>query len=110
MNAKFLGRNGAPGSPAALRRGALMGRFGAGLDPCAALQVSVDLGPGESRQIGFTLGRGRDRAHAEELAERHGSIEAMGAARRDVSNHWDQILNAIQVKTPDDSSDVMMNG
>ncbi|MEO8358530.1 MAG: glucoamylase family protein [Vicinamibacteria bacterium] len=107
---EFLGRNGSPHAPAALRRRALSSRFGAGLDPCGALQIKVDLAPGETRQIVITLGRGRDRAHAEELVTRYNSIAAAIKTRGEVELTWGQILGAVQVKTPDDSLDVMLNG
>src|SRR4030095_1057362 len=48
---EFLGRNGTPGNPAAMRRVRLSGRVGAGLDPCAAMQVQVALADGQEREI-----------------------------------------------------------
>ena len=106
---EFLGRNGSLRRPAALARIALGQRFGAGLDPCAALQIRVDLEPGETREVVVLLGQGDDRAHALALAGRFGNVAAARSALEQVDQRWDTMLGTVQVKTPDDSFDLIMN-
>ena len=68
---EFLGRNGDLSNPAALNRQRLSGKTGVGLDPCGAVQVTLDLPDGEERETRFCLGAGRDLAHALSLIERY---------------------------------------
>ena len=75
---EFIGRNRTLEAPAALFRERLSGRAGAGLDPCAALQIRIDVPPGESRRVAFVLGQGNDAAHAAALAARYSALAGSG--------------------------------
>jgi cyclic beta-1,2-glucan synthetase len=106
---EFVGRNRSVSTPAALFRERLAGRTGAGLDPCAALQVDLEIAPGQSRSVAFVLGQGRDRSQAVALAARYSSLTVAEQTRAAVERAWDEMLGAIQISTPDDSFDIVVN-
>jgi cellobiose phosphorylase len=108
--AEFLGRNGTPAQPAALRRTRLSGKIGVGLDPCAALQVQMELEPGQEREIAFILGAGQNVQAAQDLARR---FQNLGACREELQKVWDfwgHTLSAVHVETPEPALNLLANG
>ena len=64
---EFLGREAYPDVPAALKRWGLAALVEPGHDPCAALQVHLDIGAGEAVEVLFLLGEGKNGAEALDL-------------------------------------------
>ncbi|MDK9696272.1 MAG: glycosyl transferase [Siculibacillus sp.] len=107
---EFLGRNGSPAAPAALLGRTPLGRrTGAGFDPCAALQCTVDLAPGEVVEVVSFLGECRTIEEARALIGRWRAAD-LDAAFAEVGARWDALLGTVRVVTPDRAMDVMLNG
>jgi cyclic beta-1,2-glucan synthetase len=108
--AQFLGRYGSLAEPEALlKAGPLGNQVGGGLDPCGALQTVVGLQPGEETDIVLLLGQEASQSDAVALIERYRRID-LDAALKAVTDHWEETLGTLQVKTPDRSMDVLLNG
>ena len=108
--AGFIGRNGRMSKPAALGRARLSGKVGAGLDPCGAVQVALDLPEGEEREVCFRLGVGRGVADVQALVQRFRRADAAREELEGVWAYWNRTLGAINVDTPDQAVNVMANG
>ena len=107
--ASFIGRFGDLRQPAALGHAELSGQIGAALDPCAAFQVPCVLQPGERREFVFILGQAASGDEARRLIARHGSADAATAAAARQEAVWNETLDAVRVRTPDDSFDTLLN-
>jgi cyclic beta-1,2-glucan synthetase len=107
---EFIGRNGTLAWPAALVNGDMLsGRVGSGLDPCAALQTTVEIAPNGVAEIDFFLGDAPDETEARALIARYRKAD-LDAVLSDVRRFWDDTIGTVQVKTPDRSMDIMLNG
>jgi cyclic beta-1,2-glucan glucanotransferase len=107
---EFLGRNGAPDRPAGLARGhKLLRAVGAGMDPCAALQTSIELADGARSWVIVSLGEAADASGVGDLVRR-GRAPDHDVTLRALATQWDDIQGTVQVRTPDRSMDIMLNG
>jgi cyclic beta-1,2-glucan synthetase len=107
---EFIGRNGTLAHPAAMRQATLSGHVGGAFDPCAAIQVVLDLRDGEQREVVFRLGAGRTAEESADLVRRGADAGAARASLEAVWQYWNHTLGAVQVATPDPSLDILANG
>ncbi len=107
---EFLGRNGTMAQPAALRQERLSGRTGAGLDPCAAMQVMLELADGEERELVFVLGAGDTVEEAQQLIRQYSGPASARLALESVWEFWKRTLGVVHAETPDPALNLLVNG
>ncbi|MGE5613359.1 MAG: GH36-type glycosyl hydrolase domain-containing protein [Bacillota bacterium] len=106
----FFGLDGDPVKPFSVLGAQLSGTTGAGLDPCMAVAGKVLLEPGEETKVVFLLGSAENPRKAAEYAKRLVNPDTAEKELEYVKSYWRKNLEGIQVHTPDDSFDIMMNG
>ncbi len=106
---EFLGRMGSLAYPTALTRVGLASAVEAGLDPCAAIQLHIELLPGEAKEVHFLLGEGPDRQGALQLARYYRDRSHVEAAWQGLHEFWEDLLSSVEVKTPDPAMNLLIN-
>jgi cellobiose phosphorylase len=73
------------------------------------MTTEMTLSSGETRQVVFALGQAQSLEEVRRLINEYTPSNQAEAALTRVEQHWDQYLNALQVKTPDPGIDLMLN-
>lgn len=106
---EFIGRNGSLADPKGLRKRELAKTTGVGLDPCAVLQVEINLAANEEQTICFFLGDAEGMEAIQAMLRNYQEDEKVLQALEQVHAYWDGLLGQVQVQTPDKSLDILFN-
>ena len=69
----------------------------------------VELAPGATREVVFLLGEAETREEARAVVERFRHLPAVNEAFDRVLGRWDEVLETIEVRTPDTALDTILN-
>jgi cyclic beta-1,2-glucan synthetase len=106
---EFIGHDGTVERPAAVLRGApLSGRVEAGLDACAAAASEVEVAAGGELTLLWLMGDAGSAEEASEFVQRHAAVDFQDRLFRN-DTAWRGFLDTIQVETPDDDLNSMVN-
>ena len=106
---ELLGELGCVAHPRALQDNTpLSGRVGIGLNPCGALQTRIELPPNTEIELLFLLGDGADQSEAQALIARYRTTP-FDDVLAEVATQWDDLLDTVQVRTPDRAMDLLIN-
>jgi len=96
-------------NPYGLLKEKLSNSFGAGLDPCVAIKLTVSLEPNEEKEISIILGAANSKEEVEKLAIKYKNLNNCKKSFEEVKSYWKSILDVIQVDTPEKSINIMLN-
>jgi cellobiose phosphorylase len=106
---EFVGKNKDLSNPDALKREKLSNQVGAAFDPCAAIEISIELKPNEEKEFVFLMGYGKNIDEVEKLIKEYKNVKASKDGLEEVKSYWKELLGTIEVKTPDLSMDLLIN-
>ncbi|NRD79988.1 carbohydrate-binding protein [Bacillus sp. BRMEA1] len=107
---EFIGQGGSLAYPRALMENNLSKRTGAFSNTCGALQTEVEIPPENEVTITILLGCAASKDEVVSLIGKYGLPSSFQDTLTSVENYWQNLLGQVQIKTPDRSMDLMMNG
>lgn len=106
---EFLGRNGDLSKPAAMSRVGLAGATGAGMDPCGAVRVELELAPDQMEEVVCVLGMAGTLEEAQRLMGPFREGDVVEEAFQATVGWWERELTTVQIETPERTMDLLFN-
>ena len=107
---EFFGGARGKNLPECLMREGLSGRVGAGLEPCAAIQMKITIQPHKTHEIALLFGQEVGEERALELAQKYKNLKTCENKLDEVKDFWRKTAGGMIVKTPDRAFDMLVNG
>ena len=105
----FIG-NGDIESPEGLNKITLTNENSLGGNTCIAIEMNITIYPYENKEIVLLFGEGENKVEAQDLAYRYSDIKKCRLEINSVKEFWKEKLNKLQVNTPSESMNIMLNG
>jgi cyclic beta-1,2-glucan synthetase len=108
--AEFIGYGGSLESPAALLDKKLSKQTGTFANTCGALQTVVEIPPEDELTVTILFGCAASKHEVFSLIRQYSLPSSFNDTLTSVTRYWQNVLGQVQIKTPDRSMDIMMNG
>ncbi|GHT55367.1 N,N'-diacetylchitobiose phosphorylase [Spirochaetia bacterium] len=108
MRDSFIGPYRTETNPIAVEKGHCSGSTELGGNHCGAIKRQITLEPGEERRIIFILGEGNAETGAQ-YRKKYENFAVVDRAFADLAHFWDKKLNNLQIETPNEGMNTMIN-
>ena len=107
---KFFLGSGNVSNPDAIRKSSLNNENSLGKKPCIAYEIEVELESLSEKEIIFTLGAEESIIDSKNMAYKYNKIQNCRQELEKVKNYWKDLLGRLQVYTPLESVNIILNG
>ncbi len=105
----FIG-NGSIGAPEGLEKISLTNENSLGNNSCIAIQMDITISPYENKEITLIIGEEEKSLEVQDLAYKYSDVKKCKKELTQTKEFWKNKLSIIQVKTPSESMNIMLNG
>ncbi len=105
----FIGNSGVQ-NPIGITKVSLDNENGLGMDSCIAFEVNIELNPYEKRELSICLGEEASKLDMKNIAYKYSNISNCKQELSNVKKNWYEFVNRLQVKTPIESINILLNG
>ena len=109
-NKKFFIGSGNISNPEALNKVSLDNENGLGLDSCMAFEIDIELNPYERKELSVCLGQEDNKLDMKSTSYKYSNIYNCKEELKKIKDYWYDLTNRIQVKTPIESMNILLNG
>ncbi len=105
----FIGKYGSLEKPYAVLNNVYKSETGRWGDPIASVKVNVTANAGEEKTVVFYMGIGENTTAIKDSLVKYNTVNAINNAFENVKTFWDSILTKVEIATPDEAMNLMVN-
>ena len=105
----FLGLGGLS-NPDGIKKGKLNNDLGLGKESCMAYEIEIELESFSNKEISFILGADENLIDCKNVSYKYSKINNCKQELLKVKNKWKEILGRLQIYTPIESTNILLNG
>ena len=105
----FFGKEGIS-NPSGLHSMRLDNDSGLGKRSCAVIEIYVEIESFSDKKISIIMGAEENIISAKDIAYKYSKVQNCNIELNKIKNYWNELLGKVQVKTPYESINIMLNG
>lgn len=109
-NKQFFVGKGSISNPESLKKVSLNNENSLGVNSIMAIQIEIELEAFETKTISFILGMEEEIINCLDNSYKYTKIQNCMSELENVKNYWNTLLGVLQVKTPVESFNILLNG